>query len=191
MEAETAEQRDPRLERLREAQQEWLAAETAEQREARQWHDRDRHSECSVQTKILHFHRQIALLSCSHCTTCNEEFPGLRLGRHCAECMCCSQDKCIPKLYPSDNNMDPGSVPPSCRLVYSLWLLAVYYTTLMCSDYIYSMPCISSQGLTQVEEMLISVVLPIMSLYQLPHGQFAYNGHVINLPQDIACFANS
>ena len=55
------------------------------------------------------------------------------------------------------------------------------------------MPCISqeSHGLTQVEEMLISVVLPIMSLYQLPHGQFAYNGHVINLPQDVACFAYS
>ena len=53
------------------------------------------------------------------------------------------------------------------------------------------MPCISSLGLTQVGEMLISVVRPIMSLYQLPHGQFAYNGHVINLPQDVACFANS
>ena len=36
--------------------------------------------------------------------------------------------------------------------------------------------------------MLISGVLPIMSLYRLPH---AYSGHVINLPQDIASFANS
>ena len=39
--------------------------------------------------------------------------------------------------------------------------------------------------------MLISAVLPIMSLYQLPHGQYAYNGHVINLPQDVASFANT
>ena len=39
--------------------------------------------------------------------------------------------------------------------------------------------------------MLISTVLPIMSLYQLPHGQYAYSGHVINLPQDVASFANS
>ena len=39
--------------------------------------------------------------------------------------------------------------------------------------------------------MLISAVLPIMSLYRLPHGQYAYSGHVINLPQDVACFANS
>ena len=36
--------------------------------------------------------------------------------------------------------------------------------------------------------MLISGVLPITSLYRLPH---AYSGHVINLPQDIASFANS
>ena len=39
--------------------------------------------------------------------------------------------------------------------------------------------------------MLISAVLPIMSLYKLPHGQYAYSGHVINLPQDVASFANS
>ena len=40
------------------------------------------------------------------------------------------------------------------------------------------------QGLTQVE---ISAVLPIISLYRLPHGQYAYSRHVINLPQDVAC----
>ena len=38
--------------------------------------------------------------------------------------------------------------------------------------------------------MLISAVLPIMSLYKLPHGQYGYSGHVINLPQDVAAFAN-
>ena len=48
-----------------------------------------------------------------------------------------------------------------------------------------------AQGLTQVQEMLISAVLPIMSLYKLPHGQYAYSGHVINLPQYVAAFANS
>ena len=36
--------------------------------------------------------------------------------------------------------------------------------------------------------MLISAVLPIMSIYHLPHGQYAYSGHVINLPQDVASF---
>ena len=39
--------------------------------------------------------------------------------------------------------------------------------------------------------MLISAVIPIMSIYRLPHGQYGYKGHVINLPQDITTFATS
>ena len=39
--------------------------------------------------------------------------------------------------------------------------------------------------------MLISAVIPIMSIYRLPHGQYGYKGHVINLPQDIMTFATS
>ena len=39
--------------------------------------------------------------------------------------------------------------------------------------------------------MLISPVLPIMTLYRLPHGQYSYSGHIINLPQDVTSFANS
>ena len=61
------------------------------------------------------------------------------------------------------------------------------------------MKCLSSfisvtifvQGLLQVEEMLISAVTPIMSIHRLPHGQYGYKGHVINLPQDITTFATS
>ena len=37
--------------------------------------------------------------------------------------------------------------------------------------------------------MLVSAVLPIMSIYRLPHGQYGYRGHIINLPQDVATFA--
>ena len=47
------------------------------------------------------------------------------------------------------------------------------------------------QGLTQVEEMLISAVMPIMSVYRLPQGQYGYSGHVVNLPQDVASFAQT
>ena len=39
--------------------------------------------------------------------------------------------------------------------------------------------------------MLISAVMPIMSVYRLPQGQYGYSGHVINLPQDVATFAQS
>ena len=38
--------------------------------------------------------------------------------------------------------------------------------------------------------MLISAVLPIMTLYRLPHGQYGYSGHIINLPQDVASLAD-
>ena len=33
--------------------------------------------------------------------------------------------------------------------------------------------------------------MPIMSVYQLPLGQYGYSGHVINLPQDVASFVCS
>ena len=39
--------------------------------------------------------------------------------------------------------------------------------------------------------MLISAVLPVMSIYKLPHGQYGYSGHVINFPQDVQSFATS
>ena len=45
--------------------------------------------------------------------------------------------------------------------------------------------------MSQAEEMLISAVMPFMSIYRLPHGQYGYRGHVINLPQDITTFASS
>lgn len=48
------------------------------------------------------------------------------------------------------------------------------------------------QNLTQVEEMLIARVLPIMRIYIKPGGQKGYFGHCVNLPQivsEIAVFA--
>ena len=59
----------------------------------------------------------------------------LKLTSGDSVCSRCSRDKQEPKLYSAANNMDPGSVPPAL------------------------------QGLTQVEEMLISPVMPIMSVY--------------------------
>ena len=47
------------------------------------------------------------------------------------------------------------------------------------------------KGLSQAEEMLISAVMPFMSVYHLPHGQYGYRGHVINMPQDVTQFASS
>ena len=39
--------------------------------------------------------------------------------------------------------------------------------------------------------MLVSAVMPIMSIYRLPLGQYGYTGHIINLPQDVVSFAHS
>ena len=44
------------------------------------------------------------------------------------------------------------------------------------------------QNLTQVE-LLIASVVPMMSVYRLPHGQYGYSGHVLNLPQGVSSFA--
>ena len=44
---------------------------------------------------------------------------------------------------------------------------------------------------TSRKEMLISAVIPIMTIYRLRHGQYGYRGHVINLPQDLTTFATS
>ena len=41
------------------------------------------------------------------------------------------------------------------------------------------------QNLTQIEEMLIARVLPIMRVYIKPGGQRGYLGHCINLPQKV------
>ena len=44
------------------------------------------------------------------------------------------------------------------------------------------------QGLTELEEMLIARVFPVMSVYRLRGGQHGYRGNVINFPQDVQEF---
>lgn len=39
--------------------------------------------------------------------------------------------------------------------------------------------------------MLIAKVLPVMCIYRLPHGQYGYGGHILNLPQDVTSFVNN
>ena len=49
-------------------------------------------------------------------------------------------------------------------------------------------PCIPAIG---SQEMLLSTVMPVMSIYRLPLGSYGYTGHVIYLPQDVVSFAYS
>ena len=61
-------------------------------------------------------------------------------------------------MFSAHNDMDPGSVP-SCL-----------------------------EGMTQIEEMLIARACPIMTVYRKHGGQRGYQGHVLNLPQNIQQF---
>src|SRR6185436_3185858 len=65
----------------------------------------------------------------------------------------------FPKKFSSENDMDPGEVPEEL------------------------------QGLTEIEEMLIARVFPVMSVYRLRGGQHGYRGNVINFPQNVKEFA--
>ena len=124
--AETEEEREAGLQRMSANQCHRLAAETEEEREARLMRDREgRRQQPShlplfeqpmVRAKMQKFHAQIAALMVQKCTTCSEAFPGLQLRSQSAECMRCSRDKHIPKLYSSMNNMDPGPVPQQLQV---------------------------------------------------------------------------
>ena len=39
--------------------------------------------------------------------------------------------------------------------------------------------------------MLVSAIMPVMSIYKLPHGQYGYSWNVINFPQDVNSFATT
>ena len=72
--------------------------------------------QCSVKAKMHTFHANMATLDTPVCTTCSEKFPGLQLYSNSTECLRCSRDKHIPKVYSSANNMDPGPIPPQLQV---------------------------------------------------------------------------
>src|SRR5277367_2924337 len=68
--------------------------------------------------------------------------------------------KVFPRKFLAENNMDPEEVPEELK------------------------------NLSEIEEMLIARVFPVMSVYRLRGGQHGYCGNVINFPQDVEEFAN-
>ena len=67
--------------------------------------------QCSIQAKMRKFHANMGTLDTLTCSTCSERFPGLHFHSKSNECLRCSRDKHIPKLYSSANNMNPGPIP--------------------------------------------------------------------------------
>ena len=56
------------------------------------------------------------------------------------ECVRCSRDKHIPKMYSAANNMNPGSLPPELMVVYMCmvyYCMAVNYFVLISVSYKY------------------------------------------------------
>ena len=104
------------------------------------------------------FHKQQYDWKVKQCNICHETWPSRIIQPHSQnvyECLRCRRDKLNPKKFSKANNMHPGEVPESL------------------------------QGLTQVEEMLIARISPIMYVYRKHGGQRGYKGHVLNLSQDI------
>ena len=61
-----------------------------------------------------------------------ESFPGLQLHLESTECLRCSRDKRIPKLYSSANNMDPGPIPSELQVGNNISVMSSYVID-MCS----------------------------------------------------------
>lgn len=97
------------------------------------------------------------------CDVCCEAWPLSEKSKVKVPYICtrCIRDKSNVKKFSVQNNMIPSQVP------------------------------VELQGLTQLEEMLIARVFPVISVYTKPSGQKAYKGHCINFSQDIQELANS
>ena len=105
---------------------------------------------------LQQFHQQQYKWKQTYCDVCSEMWP-VRSNNSKSPYVCfrCKRDKNNPKTYSMENNMNPGSVP-QCLL-----------------------------DLTQIEEMLIARVTPIMYVYRKQGGQRGYKGHILNLSQDV------
>ncbi len=123
--------------------------------------DNPLHEQEFVQNEMHSFHLDQERLEHRQCTVCKEAWPTRQnLKSETYTCYRCKRDKKSPKKFSAENDMDPGIVPEQLK------------------------------GLTQVEEMLISRVCPIMRVYRKHGGQRGYKGHVLNLPQDVQSFLN-
>ena len=74
----------------------------------------------AVQQKMSSFHFKLMSLEIHRCSICLESFPKLTMAAAgSTECRRCNQDKHIPKLYSTANNMNPGvSLVPRLSLFF-------------------------------------------------------------------------
>ena len=124
---ETEQERAARLQQMSASQQDRIANETEQERAARLQCDAEQHRVATrnlstvplldqpvVQKKLQKFHADLEALNVPQpCATCEESIPEITfLGSVTSrECKRCANDSWYPKLYSSDNNMDPGPIP--------------------------------------------------------------------------------
>lgn len=68
-----------------------------------------------VQVAMKSFHQEMSTIQTPKCSTCMERFPGIQLNSR-GECLRCTRDKHVPKLFSEANNMDPGSTPTELQV---------------------------------------------------------------------------
>ena len=85
-----------------------------------------RFNQPSVIAKMTEFHVHMDSLQPTKCEVCQERFPNLRVDDQ-QICKRCSSDKHEPKLFSTQNNMNPGTLPPE---------LTVSFTFYICTSYI-------------------------------------------------------
>ena len=69
------------------------------------------HKLLCLRCKTSSFLSKLLSLEFHHCSTCLKWFPDLTMAAGSTECRHCTQDKHIPKLYSTANNMNPRVVP--------------------------------------------------------------------------------
>ena len=99
--AETEEQREARLQRMRanQSERDWLLRLNSRERPGQQKPQLPLLEQPSVQARMRKIHSQFSTLDVPG-------FPGLKFHSRSTECLPCSQDNHMPKLYSSDNNMN-------------------------------------------------------------------------------------
>ena len=108
--AQSDDQREEGLARRRED----YAAQSNHQREERLPRTQQIHD-----SRLIKFHDSVSSMAFSKCDTCLERFPNLSVTTQANainKCIRCGNDKHIPKLFSSANNMDPGAVPPQLQV---------------------------------------------------------------------------
>lgn len=140
----------------------------------------------SVPAKMRTFHAYFATLTFPWCSTCPESFLNFSFVPHPPSVCVISETTIHPNstLLPTCIWIQ-AHYHPSYRLVL-LYNCSSKYPPSMCK-------CHNWQSLQyNVLPSLNRVWLRRKRCwYQLPHGLYAYSGHVINLPQDVTSFANS